>query len=293
MWHAWIPAPEDAAFEVLQSLSFNQAVEEALNAPSPSVAKPPVVPVPSAPPHDGAAPFSGAPDEAQVSGQTAEGEGDDTDEEGAAAALMRAHASGRPEPGEAGAGSRSERGEEEGVGGGEDGVEEGHGRVGVRRGVSGGTAAARGIVIREFLQAHPSQVTFTGLVKLHEVVREREVGVFFRNNHFSTLFRTQGQLYTLITDEGFRDVHDAVWEKLDAVDGDVQYVDSEFRLRREPDAPGAVAARTQEQADVQLARMLQHEEQEAEAARRAHDDARARDNRQQPRNHGQPSCVVA
>jgi hypothetical protein len=34
-------------------------------------------------------------------------------------------------------------------------------------------------------------------------MRERQLAVFFRNNHFSTLFRFGGALYSLVTDLGY------------------------------------------------------------------------------------------
>ena len=34
-------------------------------------------------------------------------------------------------------------------------------------------------------------------------MKERELGAFFRNNHFSTIFKKDGSLYLLATDIGF------------------------------------------------------------------------------------------
>ncbi len=44
-------------------------------------------------------------------------------------------------------------------------------------------------IIRDFLDASASQLTYHGLVELHAKIKERELAVFFRNNHFSTLFK--------------------------------------------------------------------------------------------------------
>jgi hypothetical protein len=38
-------------------------------------------------------------------------------------------------------------------------------------------------------------------------VRERELVVFFRNNHFSTVFKLHGALFLLVTDQGY--LHEA------------------------------------------------------------------------------------
>lgn len=48
-----------------------------------------------------------------------------------------------------------------------------------------------GPILEEFFDSSASQLTYYGLVKLHEEVRERQLCVFFRNNHFSTLFKVR------------------------------------------------------------------------------------------------------
>ena len=44
-------------------------------------------------------------------------------------------------------------------------------------------------VIRDFLEANCSQLTVYGLASLHASLRENQLAVFFRNNHFNTLFK--------------------------------------------------------------------------------------------------------
>ena len=39
-----------------------------------------------------------------------------------------------------------------------------------------------------------------------EALMDGDFAVFFRNDHVTTLFKRNGQLYTLLTDQGFRDV---------------------------------------------------------------------------------------
>jgi len=51
-----------------------------------------------------------------------------------------------------------------------------------------------------------SQFTYTGLVQLTEGIAEGELVVLFRNDHFATVLKHKGQLYLLLTDQGFRDV---------------------------------------------------------------------------------------
>jgi hypothetical protein len=46
-----------------------------------------------------------------------------------------------------------------------------------------------GAIVDRFLAESASQLTYFGLIMLHEGMKERELAVFFRNNHFSTLFK--------------------------------------------------------------------------------------------------------
>ena len=77
----------------------------------------------------------------------------------------------------------------------------------------------KGIIIESFLNETASQLTYFGLLRLYECIKERQLCVFFRNNHFSTLFRINGKLYLLVTDQGYIDEPKVVWELLDEIDG--------------------------------------------------------------------------
>ena len=87
------------------------------------------------------------------------------------------------------------------------------------------TQATIGTIIHHFLDRSSHQLTQYGLTVLHEYVKEGDMVVFFRNNHFNTLTKhTDGHLYLLVTDFGYADVASVVWEKLDVIDGDTEYV---------------------------------------------------------------------
>jgi len=66
-------------------------------------------------------------------------------------------------------------------------------------------------LLRNFLKNTSSQLTVYGLSELHGIVKERQLCVLFRNNHFSTIFKINGHLYTLATDSGFIDESNLVW----------------------------------------------------------------------------------
>jgi ubiquitin carboxyl-terminal hydrolase MINDY-1/2 len=90
--------------------------------------------------------------------------------------------------------------------------------------------ATQGSVIHHFLERSGHQLTQYGLQVLHEYVKEGDMVVFFRNNHFNTLTKYEGHLYLLVTDFGYADVASVVWEKLDVIDGDTEYVDGQFKV---------------------------------------------------------------
>ncbi|CAB9501228.1 terminal hydrolase MINDY-2 [Seminavis robusta] len=88
--------------------------------------------------------------------------------------------------------------------------------------------ATVGELINNFLEDTAHQLTQYGLAVLYDKLDENELCVFFRNNHFSTITKHEGLLYLLVTDLGYANVPNVVWEKLDVIDGDTEYVDAGF-----------------------------------------------------------------
>jgi len=80
----------------------------------------------------------------------------------------------------------------------------------------------------EWMQESASQLTYYGLAQLHAGVREGELCVFFRNNHFCTMCKESRQLFLLCTDVGYFDKQELVWEKLADVTGDNMFCDGNF-----------------------------------------------------------------
>lgn len=120
-----------------------------------------------------------------------------------------------------------------------------------------------GMLIKEFLDRTASQLSYDGLLALHEAVRERELAVFFRNSHFNAMMKYKGDLYLLCTDIAFSSSH-LVWERLDEVDGNTSYVDADFT-----ESSGV----TEEQAAVEAAQV--HSSDECRAAVASQSDADA------------------
>ncbi|KAK9121424.1 hypothetical protein Syun_019041 [Stephania yunnanensis] len=90
----------------------------------------------------------------------------------------------------------------------------------------------KGELIKNFLKNNASQLTVYGYSRsscyLIEGLKERELCVFFRNNHFSTMFKFSGELYLLATDQGYINQPDLVWEKLNEVNGDTVFMTGNF-----------------------------------------------------------------
>ncbi|KAL8114526.1 hypothetical protein AgCh_021405 [Apium graveolens] len=87
----------------------------------------------------------------------------------------------------------------------------------------------KGELIKDFLKTNASQLTVHGLICLQEELKERELGVFFRNNHFNTMFKFGGQLYLLATDQGYISQPDLVWEMLNEVNGNTVFMTGSFK----------------------------------------------------------------
>ncbi|KAL1213221.1 hypothetical protein V5N11_015683 [Cardamine amara subsp. amara] len=103
-----------------------------------------------------------------------------------------------------------------------------------------GLTAEEGELIRNFMKNSASQLTFCGLFLLQEGLKERELCVFFRNNHFGTMFKYEGELYLLATDQGYLNQPDLVWEKLNEVNGDTAFMTATFKdFKIDSDTTGA------------------------------------------------------
>lgn len=88
---------------------------------------------------------------------------------------------------------------------------------------------ARSEIADAFLASSSHQLTHHGLERLHAHVAEGALSVFFRNNHFGTLTKREGNLYLLVSDLGYANTPEIVWERLDGIDGDTEYADEFFK----------------------------------------------------------------
>lgn len=74
--------------------------------------------------------------------------------------------------------------------------------------------------IRRWLEVNSTQLTAFGLQKLDDHVKADLLAVFFRNNHFCTLYKANDHgFYLLITDTAFLKSNKYVWQSLNSASG--------------------------------------------------------------------------
>ncbi|XP_046439683.1 titin-like isoform X1 [Daphnia pulex] len=122
-------------------------------------------------------------------------------------------------------------------------------------------AVLEALVIENFLERSASQLTYHGLSELTTSMEDDEIGVLFRNNHFSTIYKRQKELLQLVTDQGFLGESSVVWETLGSIDGDGQFVDSHFRtVPPKPElAPSGDSASPNTSAQLTAEQQIDHE----------------------------------
>ena len=82
--------------------------------------------------------------------------------------------------------------------------------------------------VLEFFEGNPTMLTVYGLAALHQAMREGETAILFRNSHFYVLRKRKGELFTLVTDVGYLNELNTVWEKLLDITGDSAFYTGRF-----------------------------------------------------------------
>ena len=112
------------------------------------------------------------------------------------------------------------------------------------------STAHEGHVVNSFLTSTSHQLTYHGLAELHNHLSNHSLCVFFRNNHFATLTKEDDALFLLVTDLGYANVPEVVWEKLDAIDGATTLFDEYFAVPEPRTSMGATAGPTLSLEDI-------------------------------------------
>jgi hypothetical protein len=88
-------------------------------------------------------------------------------------------------------------------------------------------AIAEGEAIAKWLQATSSQMTSDGVIEINSAMKNGDLAVLFRNNHFSVIHKREDRLFGLVTDIGYGKTS-IVWESIDQLDGDTLYLNASF-----------------------------------------------------------------
>lgn len=131
--------------------------------------------------------------------------------------------------------------------------------------------------VRHFLDHNATQLTEYGLSFLRELLSNDSPAVFFRNDHFATIYKHHGVLYTLIADQGYKNEPKIIWQSLTSINGasDVFY-DSVFNPSHQQESqdgegasgdPSATVANSGAGDDYDLAKQLQIDEDAQLAAK--------------------------
>jgi ubiquitin carboxyl-terminal hydrolase MINDY-1/2 len=119
-----------------------------------------------------------------------------------------------------------------------------------------------GHLCQDFLDESSHQLTLAGVASLLQHLDEDQPSVFFRNNHYGVITKHMGSLYLLVTDLGYAETADVVWERLDMVDGDTELCNAQFIVRKPISIPTSTTTspETGVDADLQAAlRLSLHE----------------------------------
>lgn len=88
--------------------------------------------------------------------------------------------------------------------------------------------------VMDFFANNPTQLTIYGLTELHSTLREKEIAILFRNSHFYVIIKHAGEIYTLVTDVGYLNLQNVVWEKLMDINGESSFYDQTFSPSTDP-----------------------------------------------------------
>ncbi|KAK6198636.1 uncharacterized protein RJT21DRAFT_69619, partial [Scheffersomyces amazonensis] len=126
-------------------------------------------------------------------------------------------------------------------------------------------------LISKWLELNKTQLTSIGLKKLNNELHDEEVVIFFRNNHFNTLFKKGDMdMYLLITDTAFNNKSNKiVWQSFNSVSGkDDLFFTGDFLPILELDAN--INDEGYNDSDYLLLKQLQEEEDERLAVQMQH-----------------------
>lgn len=157
------------------------------------------------------------------------------------------------------------------------------------------------LITSQFLDSTATQLTYHGLLSLSETLPPGHLCTFFRNNHFSTLYKhpETSVLYILVTDAGFVHERSVVWESLIDVDQNAsEFVNGQFKkgeatggdyvdvVEEHQDLSGggdqdyalALSLQQEEEREAEFRRQKESQRKQQESQRRRQEETQGRKN---------------
>lgn len=91
------------------------------------------------------------------------------------------------------------------------------------------TEKERIALVQSWINDNSTQLTVAGLAALHTALKEKELAIFLRNNHYNVIHKRDGELFLLVTDVGLIESCPILaWNKIMDVEGSEQFTTQNF-----------------------------------------------------------------
>jgi hypothetical protein len=127
------------------------------------------------------------------------------------------------------------------------------------------------MIFSEWYESTLSQATDFGLVGLTETMKNGEIGILFRNNHFLTITKQHDRVFTLVTDQGYIKSKEIVWEEL-TISGGGDFFNEDFQTKIETIKSDEELARELHNAEVERANQIARNQPRQNVPTRAQND---------------------
>jgi len=105
-------------------------------------------------------------------------------------------------------------------------------------------------ILKDWYSETMNQATSCGLVDLNETMKNGEISVLFKSNHFFTVTKQHDRLFTLVTDQGYLKSQTVMWEDLTLFGGG-DFFNEDFMSTDQIVQSDAELARKLQQAEMQ------------------------------------------
>lgn len=117
--------------------------------------------------------------------------------------------------------------------------------------------------LQDFINNHKTELSEMGISKLQNNLKENQIFIFFRNDHFNTCINHNNQIYLLVTDLGYINQPDIIWMPL-LINDSGDFLNSNFEPSQinTGESEHSETPQNIEDPDTLLAKQLQLQEDE-------------------------------